>query len=494
MSILPITNIVNVTITQTPQGIGERNVNSIALFTHEPVDTLNSYEVVVSPSQVAELCGTDSLTARMANALFAQTPNIRTGNGRLCIIPMHAAVSATEGMFTTADLTDNIVNLIGVTNGDIRLTVNGTQYNLTGLDFTNCEDLEDIALVLGSALVDVSVSVYEDSSETGLVIKSKKVGTASTVTMSAVSAGTGTNLAGSTFFNSSAGVSDAGTDSSGETMLEAIARMEGAVGFVGMLTTLSLDDTALLATANGVQSMDKLFHYASGAAQDILGIGTTIKSADDKKTRFKVYTPGIEDAKLMNAAYVGRAHSVNMSGSATAQTMNLKGLATILPDTGITQTMYVQADTAGVDLYVSYEGVAAVYSTGGNDYFDNQYANLALKFALETAGFNYLRQTNTKVPQTEPGMSGLKSAYSNVMERFVRNGYLAPGSWTSSERFGDPEIFDTNILTKGYYIYSLPIVQQSSVEREHRIAPLVQIAAKRAGAIHRTDVIVLVNA
>ena len=155
--------------------------------------------------------------------------------------------------------------------------------------------------------------------------------------------------------------------------------------------------------------------------------------------------------------------------------------------------MYSNSDAAGVDLYVSYDGVNSVVSNGGNDYFDNPYSDLALKFALETAGFNFLRQTNTKVPQTEQGMNGLKNAYAQVCERFVRNGCIAPGSWTSSERFGDPEIFDQNILTKGYYIYSLPITQQDAAEREARKAPLVQIAIKRAGALQTSDVIVLVN-
>lgn len=195
----------------------------------------------------------------------------------------------------------------------------------------------------------------------------------------------------------------------------------------------------------------------------------------------------------MNAAYAGRAHSVNFFGSDTAQTMNLKQLATITPDIGISQTLYGQAETAGIDLFVSYDGVPSVFSTGGNDYFDNVYADLALKFALETSGFNYLRQTNTKVPQTEQGMDGLKSAYGVVCDRFVRNRFIRGGSWTSSETFGDPEIFKQNVLDKGYYIYSLPITQQEAVQREQRKAPLVQIAVKRAGAIHTSDVIVLVN-
>lgn len=135
-----------------------------------------------------------------------------------------------------------------------------------------------------------------------------------------------------------------------------------------------------------------------------------------------------------------------------------------------------------------------VFSTGANDYFDNEYANLALKFALQTAGFNYLAQTNTKVPQTEQGMNGLKAAYIAVMEQFVNNGELAPGAWDSSQTFGDPQTFLNNILQKGYYVFSEPVAQQSGAARDTRQAPLVQIAAKRAGAIQSSNVIVIVNA
>ena len=100
MAILPITNIINVTITNTPQGLSEKNVNSLALFTHEPTVSLDPYTVYVSANQVAVDYGTNSLTAKMANAIFAQTPNIRSGNGRLVIIPMQSAVSALPGDFT----------------------------------------------------------------------------------------------------------------------------------------------------------------------------------------------------------------------------------------------------------------------------------------------------------------------------------------------------------------------------------------------------------
>lgn len=493
MAILPITNVINVTITNTPQGLTEDNVNSVALFTNDPTTSFNIFEEVISPSQVAELYGTDSLTTKMANAMFAQAPNIRTGGGRLVIIPMLDAVSATPGDFTSADISANLASILLIDDGDLRVTVNGVNYDLTGLNFTEAEDFADIAEILQARVVDAVFESVDESGLSGIRVTSKKVGASSTVALAAVPGGSGTALNGSGYFNAAGGTSASGTDSTGETILEAIARTEGSVGYVGMLTTLSLEDDALEDIADGVQAMDKLFHYAGSSTQDILGVGTAIQQDGNTKTRFKIHTASIEEAILFNAAYVGRGHCVNFDGSNTLLDMNLKQLATISPDLGISQTNYTQAKTAGVDLYVSYKGLPAVVSNGGNDYFDNQYANLALKFALEAAGFNFLRQTNTKVPQTENGMNGLKSAYAVVCDRFVRNASIAPGSWTSSERFGDPEIFDNNILTRGYYIYSLPIVQQNATDREQRKAPLVQIAVKRAGSIQTSDVIVVVN-
>ncbi len=487
--IIPVNNVINVSITNTPSGLTEKNVNSLALFTHETPSNLDTYGIYISARQVADDYGTASKTAAMANAIFAQSPNLRTGNGRLVIIPMLSAVSATSGKVVTADISATLVSIIAVTNGDLKVTLNGTAINLTGLKFTGCTTLADVAQVLQNALPNAVLT----SNATTITITSKKVGTGSTVAIAAVSGGSGTDLAGTGYFKSTTSVATAGANSSGETILAAITRMDGAVSFVPFITSLNIEDAVITTTANAVQAMDKMFLHHVCDTNDIAGIVTTTAAAGNTKTRLLMYTTGQTEANLLKSAYAGRGFSVNFNGSLTSQTMNLKQLATITPDAGISQTIYSNAGTAGADLYVSYDGVPCVFSTGGNDFFDNPYSDLALKFALETAGFNYLRQTNTKVPQTESGMEGLKNAYAQVLERFIRNGCVAAGSWTSSERFGDPETFDQNILNKGYYIYSLPIVQQSAPERELRKAPLIQIAVKRAGAIHSSDVIVLIN-
>lgn len=487
-NILPISNIINVTIENIPTGLTEPNVNSMALFTNETPNNLNPYGIYVSAAQVAADYGTNSVTAAMANAIFAQVPNILSGTGQLVIIPLLSSVSATSGTGVTPSISANLSNLIAVSNGDITVTVDGHAYALANLNFTGCATLADIATVLQAALVNCVVTAQANT----ITFTSKKVGTASTVAFSANAAG-GTDLTGATLLHTGTAVDTAGANSTGETILAAIARTSQLVSYCPIMTNLNLEDTAITTIATGIQALNNLFFHHCSSTADIAGVCTTIQQALETKTRMLLYTPGQTQANLMKAAYAGRACSVDFTGSNTDSTMNLKTLATIVPDPGVTQTLYNAASTAGVDLYVSYAGVPAVFSTGGNDFFDNQYANLAMLFAFETAGFNYLAQTNTKVPQTEQGMNGLKDAYIQVCQQFVTNGELAPGQWNSSETFGDPAIFNQNIVATGYYVYSQPVATQSSSARNARVAPLVQIALKRAGAIHSGNVIVLVN-
>jgi hypothetical protein len=118
---------------------------------------------------------------------------------------------------------------------------------------------------------------------------------------------------------------------------------------------------------------------------------------------------------------------------------------------------------------------------------------LALKLRLQVAGFNFLKGTPFKEPQTEDGVSGLKGAYRKVLLQFVENGSFAPGAWLGSVFFGDPGDHVRNIQEFGYWIYSIPIGQQSQTDRDARIAPLIQIACKSAGAIHSSDVLVFIE-
>lgn len=493
MAILPISDVINVSIENVPQGLTQPNVNSVMLFSNEtPVSPIlyGAFQEYVSASQVATDWGTNSVMAQMANAIFSQQQNPLSGGGHLVIAPLINSVSATAGQIETADISANLANLIAVTNGDLKVTVNGIVYNLENLNLSIASTLAQVASIIDAALPS-GISVI--ASSTQMTFVSDKVGLTSSVALAAYSGG-GTDLSGTTYLHAGTATATAGANSTGETILAAIARTSGLVGYAAVITNLNLEDAAISTIAAGIQALDNVFLHHCSSTTDIPGICTTISTAEETKTRLLTYLVSQAAANLYKAAYTGRGFSTDYTGSNTVGTMNLQQLATIVPDPGMTQTLRAAANIAGTDVYVNYAGVPAVYSTQGNDYFDNVYANLALKFALETAGFNYLAGTLTKVPQTEPGMNGLKAAYIAVMEQFVINGELAPGAWNSSETFGpNPQTFLNNVAQNGYYVYSAPVAQQSSSDRNARKAPLVQIAAKRSGAIQSSDVIVLIN-
>ena len=278
-----------------------------------------------------------------------------------------------------------------------------------------------------------------------------------------------------------------------ESLLSAIARIEGSFYYTGILDTLTISDSDSGAvfedTARAIQTTSRVWVHGFSSSTEAFALGVLIKNAALTQTRVLLNTLSELDAQLFAAAYLSLGMSVDFTGSNTAMTMNLKTLTGVNIDTGITQTMYNAAKIDGVDLYVSY-GTEGVFSTGGNDFFDNVYNTLWLKLALQVAGFNYLKTINTKIPQTEAGMDGLKNSQAVVFQQAVNNGVLAKGlNWNSADVFGDPVSLKRNITEQGYYIYSAPIAGQSEADRVERKAPLIQSAVKFAGAIHTATII-----
>jgi hypothetical protein len=284
-----------------------------------------------------------------------------------------------------------------------------------------------------------------------------------------------------------------------ETVQEAIVRTLSKVYYFGVLvdTEYNADASTFETLATYIQTLDKIFFYASSHAEDYApaGLLDNVRLASETHTRALYYNKGEDaiDTPAFAAAYAGRALSTDFSGSNTTTTLHLKQLAGVTPDQTMDQTALVACQAAGVDVYVSVAGVPGLFTSGENSFFDLIYNEFWFKFALQAAGFNYLAGTGTKVPQTETGMEGLKNIYRAVCEQAKSNAFIGPGSWTSPDTFGDPASLVRSVKDHGYYVYSAPITAQLQADRAARIAPLVQIAVKTQGAIHRSSVIVNVN-
>ena len=457
---LELSNVVSINVALAPMGLGEYNVNNIAYFASEPfLSNPNSddYRVYVSPADVAADFGSNSEAYAQANAIFAQNPNILAGGGNLIIFPM---LSITAGGLKT-----------------ISIHTVGSGYSV-----------DDVLTIVqaGGASGTAEVLAVDDDGEV-LEVEIKTVGTGYQVaddlpTTVSPNVGSGCTL----------NIDAIGTGA--ETLIDAILRTKDMIFYCGIISDSYPASGDMKTLADYVQGLgDKILFLPSNTSGDIAGAFTAIWNASDYATRCFYNTVDAATARLFAAAYAGRAMSVNFDGSRTTMTMHFKSLTTIEPDEGITQTILTALGTAGVDAYVDIAGIPMVFSEGANRFFDDVYNLIWLVSQLKVNGFNALRELNTKIPQTEPGMSLLKGAYRLAMEQAVTNGYVAPGQWNSSEWFGVQEDMNNNVLERGYYIYSQPVNLQSQADRVARKAPLVQIALKEAGAIHKTDVIVNIN-
>lgn len=283
---------------------------------------------------------------------------------------------------------------------------------------------------------------------------------------------------------------------SGQLLVDAILAGSALAFFGGALYAgYTPSNTEVINAAQTMQSLGKMLGVSSNLLADLNsgGLFKTISNENLTYARMFLYTASASAARVAIAAYMSVLMSTDFDGSNTTSTLQMKDLVGVDVDTGINQTTANTCETVGVDFYTSIAGIPKVFSTGGNDFSDNVYNLMWLRFALQVAGFNAIATTSTKLPQTEPGMAVLKGAYQDVLNQAIRNGYIAPGSWTSPERFGNVTDLLANVAEQGWYMYSAPVAIQNQADRVARTAPLIQIAIKLAGAIHSTDVVVNVN-
>jgi hypothetical protein len=188
----------------------------------------------------------------------------------------------------------------------------------------------------------------------------------------------------------------------------------------------------------------------------------------------------------------GRAFTVNFNGNKTAITLKFKQEPGISAES-ITESQAAALKAKNCNVFANYSNDTAIIQEGvmANGYFFDEVHGLDwLQNDLQTAVYNLLYTSQTKVPQTNAGINRILATLESRLDQAVANGLLAPGQW------GGPDVgalVAGQYLTKGYYLYAPSVDSQSQADREARKAPVIQVAVKLAGAVHFVDVIVNVN-
>src|SRR6478609_346795 len=103
---LSLSNVIQISVSQTPTGLSAYNTSNLAIFTTETPDPVFSdgYKIYLEPTEVGTDFGTDSTTYAMALSIFSQNPNILLPGGYLVIIPLEVSETLAAAITRTSDL------------------------------------------------------------------------------------------------------------------------------------------------------------------------------------------------------------------------------------------------------------------------------------------------------------------------------------------------------------------------------------------------------
>ncbi|EFU5483833.1 DUF3383 family protein [Salmonella enterica] len=283
-----------------------------------------------------------------------------------------------------------------------------------------------------------------------------------------------------------------------ETLLQAVNALLDYNSWYGLHLAVPvadyLDDADLISVSSAIESatVSRILAITSSEA-DILSsavetdLATKLKAAKYSRTYIQ-YSSTSPYAAL---SAFGRAFTVNFTGSNTTITLKFKQLPGITYETiGTSQANALEAKNCNV--YVYYENDTAILEQGvmcNGDFFDERHGLDWLQNAVQTADYNTLYTSTTKIPQTDAGTTTRIANIEKVLDVADKSGLFAPGIWTGGP-MGQLGTGDT--LTKGYYTWADTVDNQLQTDREARKGVPIQVAAKLAGAVHYGDVAITV--
>jgi hypothetical protein len=491
---LPVSRLVNVSVQLTPAGAQAQNLNTLLILgVGTVIDTVERFRTYSSIDAVATDFGTTAPEYLAALLWFQQTPQpTNLMIGRWC---QAAASGGLRGAVRSA--AQQVVSTwSAITNASFRFSKDGAgATNITGLNLSTATNLNQVASLITAALTGVTV-----------------VWNAAYSRFEAVSATTGATSAVSFFTTATASV---GTDISSmlgmtttdsgayvypgqalETAVAAVTTFEQNYGqqFYAVTIPAAVDaehlTVAAFLEATNTKHIYGITTQAGGVlvASDTTNIAYQLKALGYKRS-FTQYSSSNAYAVVSALA---RILTTDYTGNSTVITLMYKQEPGIVAE----QLNTVQADAVksfNANIFVAYNNNTAILQSGvcaSGVFLDIVTGTDSLAVDLQRDLYNVLYTSTTKIPQTDAGMNILVTQAEATCIRYVTNGLLAPGVWTSN---GFGSLGTGDFMPKGFYVYAPKVSTQSVSDRTARKSVPIQIAAKLAGAVHEVAVAVIVN-
>lgn len=483
-STLPISRVVNVTVNLGATAAATRNFGAMLVIgATNVIDATERIRSYSSISEVAADFGTSAPEYQAAVIFFGQSPTPSILNiGRW----VQSGSSALLRGRILSDDEQELANFTDVTAGTLNLTIGGSAVALTAIDLSEQTNLNGVASVISDKLGANGTCTWNGSRFTIATAT-----TGSSATISATVTGTLADALGMDEESDPTVV--AGADA--ETITDCIATLLDYPNWYGAVIASNLSEAQVLAAAALIEAASPS-RILAVTSQDTNDTDPTVDTGIGAQLHENGYNRSLciysSDEPYAAATILGRMSTVNFNGSNTTITLKFKQAPGVSPEYLRTSQANALQDR-DINVFAAYNNDTSILQEGtmsGGWFIDERHGLDWLQDYLQTALYNLLYTSNTKIGQDETGINALISECERAMNQAVVNGLCAPGVWNGDE-FGALRKGDT--LTKGYYIYVQPLAEQSQADREARKAPAIQIGAKLRGAVHFVDVSLIIN-
>lgn len=489
---LPISRLVSVAVNLAPNAAQAQNLNTLlVLGSSAVIDTNERFRTYYSLDAVTADFGTTGPEYNSAKLYFSQVPQpAQLQIGRW-------VKTASSGGLKCATLplaSQAIATWNAITTGSFRVALNGAgATNITGLNFSAAANLQAVAAIIQAAFA--GTTVVWNAAFQRFEFTSNTTGATSAIS-----------------FLSAAG---SGTDIS--ALIGGLSTTSGAYVFTGQAAETAVAAATLFDTSFG-QAWYGLF-IPEAVNADHLAVAGYIEATNAKHLYFvNTQEAGVlVAADTTNIAYQLKALGYNRSftqyssgslyavASAAARmlTVDYTGNNTVIAlmykqEPGVTSealnaTQVNALEAFNCNVFVAYNNNTSIVERGamasgtrsdvitGTDWF---------AVTLQTALYNVLYTSTTKIPQTDAGMNVLTATAESICRQAVINGFVAPGIWSTG---GFGLLKQGDYLETGFYVYAAPVATQNVSDRAARKSVPIQVALKLAGAVETIAVTVNVN-
>ena len=493
---LPVSNLINVQVTISQLGAQAQNLHTLLILGSSTViDTASRARSYSSIEEVVNDFGSSAPEYLASVLWFEQNPQPNS------LMIGRWAKTAAGGALYGATLTAQqqlLSNFTAITAGGFSATVDGTLEHYTGMNFSGAANLNAVASIIQTAAT-ANLTCIWNAGTGRFVFSSKTTGVTSAVSfLTPPTAGSDI----STLVGGVAG--EGGYVSNGvapESALQAVVACDLQFGQQWYaVTVLGSADSDSLVIASYIEAANT-YHFFGVTTQSALLLTPT----DTTNVAYQLMQQGYNNTAVQYSStnpyavcsLLARILTTNWQGNNTTITLMYK------QEPGITPENLSSAQAASIagfncNVFAAYNNNTAIIQYGtvaSGEYIDTIIGADSFAVDEQTAIYNLLYTSTTKIPQTDGGMNQIGTTIEAVAAQYVNNGFLGPGFWTGP-LFGALQLGSDGslpFLPKGYYLYTPPIVTQSQSDRAKRISVPFQLGGKLQGAVHAVNLLMTIN-